>query len=140
MICETCGAFFVPDKRKSIALRKKYKHCSIECRHNHSVARRIWSKIAVGEVAECWPWLAYKNADGYGVVGIKDQTVTVTRWLLEQRNGDPLADGECALHRCDNPACCNPTHLFVGTRGDNNRDRRAKGGYSRTFPSRGAAA
>jgi hypothetical protein len=48
----------------------------------------------------------------------------VVAW--EQENG-PIPNGMVGCHRCDNPPCCNPKHIFPGTRGDNCRDREAKG-------------
>jgi uncharacterized protein YjiS (DUF1127 family) len=89
-------------------------------------AELFWSKVKRGGPDECWPWLAATNEKGYGVVGGKDGTTKANRVAWKLTNG-PIPDGKCVLHRCDNPPCCNPGHLFTGTRGDNNRDMHAKG-------------
>lgn len=74
----------------------------------------------------CWPWKAYRNRDGYGVVQLGGRPQIVTRVVWEHARG-ALQQGLCVLHRCDNPACCNLAHLWLGTRADNNADRDAKG-------------
>lgn len=57
------------------------------------------------------------------------------RYAWEQVVG-PIPDGQCVLHRCDNPPCCNPAHLFLGTKGDNNRDMWGKGRGQSGFKGR----
>lgn len=93
------------------------------------VIRRFWSKVKRGGPNECWPWLAAKDWDDYGMFksgGIQMRAHRVS-WCL--RHGDPGT--LCVLHRCDNPRCVNPEHLFVGGNIDNIRDRDAKGRTSR---------
>lgn len=81
----------------------------------------------------CWPWRGAHDPDHYGIFW--DGTyrpsgaghyVRVTRWTFEQFVG-PIPDRQQVLHRCDNPPCVNPAHLFTGTVKTNHEDREAKG-------------
>ncbi len=74
----------------------------------------------------CWEWQAYKNAQGYGKFGIDRKVKLAHRVSYELKHGE-LSDTICVLHKCDNPSCVNPDHLFLGTRGDNIRDCISKG-------------
>lgn len=84
-----------------------------------SIADRFWSKVKKGP--GCWEWQAACDPDGYGRFGGK--LAHRTAWLLT--NGD--AGASCLLHKCDNPPCVRPDHLFLGTRADNLADMRRKG-------------
>ena len=76
----------------------------------------------------CWPWLGKRQTGGgYGTFVRRGVTIYAHRRALELSIGRDLAADEHALHRCDNPPCINPAHLFVGTNADNIRDRDAKG-------------
>jgi hypothetical protein len=92
---------------------------------------RFWAKVDVRGPDECWEWQAHRDPRGYGTFRIGNaREETKPRWahrLAWELTNGPIPDGLCACHRCDNPPCCNPGHLFIGTRGDNNRDAAAKG-------------
>jgi hypothetical protein len=86
---------------------------------------RFWLKVHKTDT--CWLWTAGTNGVGYGYFGLHhDQPITAHRFAYELTYG-PLDDGVCVLHRCDNPPCCNPDHLFLGTRKDNADDKVSKG-------------
>lgn len=74
----------------------------------------------------CVEWIGARNADGYGLTRTEGKQRLAHRVSYERSNG-VIPDGLCVLHRCDNPPCLNPDHLFVGTRGDNAKDCTAKG-------------
>jgi hypothetical protein len=95
---------------------------------NELTLQRFWSKVV--KTSECWNWIASKRNKGYGAfVWCSDGEVVqgrAHRFSWEIHNGK-VPDGMCVLHRCDNPACVRPDHLFIGTIADNNRDMRTKG-------------
>jgi hypothetical protein len=93
-------------------------------RPNSITPENFWPRV--DRTGECWPWMEYRGHFGHGRVKFGGKTYPAHKiaWMLTH---GPVPDGICVLHRCDNPACCNPDHLFLGTKGDNNRDRDAKG-------------
>jgi len=81
----------------------------------------------------CWPWMRAVNRQGYGEISVGSRT-DGSRTLLRAHVlayrlafGDPPPDKPCILHSCDNPPCCNPRHLWAGTKADNIRDSVRKG-------------
>lgn len=96
-------------------------------------ASRFWGYVSRGEPGECWEWNGYRHSFGYGMISRVGQHTMLTahRVSWELTNG-PIQDGKQVLHKCDNPPCCNPAHLFLGTHLDNMADAVAKGRLS--FP------
>ena len=74
----------------------------------------------------CWNWKAYKNPAGYGQVRV-DWKLWLTHRLAWACHKGSIPDTLLVLHTCDNPACCNPEHLFLGTHLDNVADKELKG-------------
>jgi len=85
---------------------------------------RFESKYTKAE-SGCWDWTAFANPAGYGRFRFDGKTVLAHRFAYELYVG-PLPEGLWALHKCDNPKCVNPEHLFLGTNQDNITDKVSK--------------
>jgi hypothetical protein len=87
---------------------------------------RFWNRINIGAADACWTWTGYKDMDGYGRFYIKKKKSGAHRlmWIIFY---GLIPEGMNVLHICDNPSCCNPNHLFLGTPNDNNQDAKNKG-------------
>lgn len=134
--CHTCGStFFVPPSHIKYG---KGIHCSRACyfARRIPVAQRFWSKVDKnGPIAshapglgQCWIWTG-STSEGYGQINVgggdgRHDWAHRVSWEIHH---GPIPDGLWVLHRCDNPSCVRPDHLFLGTVADNNRDMIAKG-------------
>lgn len=94
------------------------------------LVKRLNNKIDVGYPHSCWNWNAHKDRQGYGKIGINRRGVLAHRIVYLVHHGE-IPSNMCVMHTCDNPACCNPSHLKLGTVADNNRDRKNKNRSSR---------
>jgi hypothetical protein len=122
--CKTCSA---GQKKSYRALQPAVANIVLsEC----DIAR-FWSKVDIRGPDECWPWLAYRDKNGYGTFNVRTNIITAQRvvWWIQTGEWPPVV-----RHRvCDNPPCCNFAHLKAGTHADNMGDMVEKGrshGYS----------
>ena len=110
-------------------MTSKLYACTLSPMSKH-LLQRFAEKIAVDTKERCWEWTAGKEPKGYGTFYLEGKTRRVHRLSYRIFKGD-TPEGMCVCHRCDNPGCVNPDHLFLGTNQDNVADRDAKGRQAR---------
>jgi len=104
---------------------------------------RFWSKVDCSNNADaCWPWKCSTFHNGYGQFKVQQRNLRAHRVAWEITRGG-IPDGLFVLHYCDNPRCCNPNHLRLGTHRENMADMQRKGraasgdqNGSRLYPDR----
>ena len=107
-----------------------------EVRHRNRRGRKVytleqategfWRRVARGSPSECWPWIGRSvQQGGYGVLSYQYKRISSHRFAMMLALGR-MPEG-VVMHLCDNPPCCNPAHLRVGTQRENMRDMAAKG-------------
>lgn len=101
---------------------------SCGCANTRPLAERFWEKVEKRSEG-CWTWIGARNSCGYGKIVVDESEVDAHRVAFFIEHGrwpEP-----CCLHRCDNPSCVNPSHLFEGTHQDNRDDCAAKDRHNR---------
>jgi hypothetical protein len=102
---------------------------------DHTLESRFWMRVNkdgpivthVDGIDACWVWAGMRDKRGYGFLYVGGaKKVLAHRFSWELANGE-ISSGMHVLHRCDNPNCIRPSHLFVGTHADNMRDMASKG-------------
>lgn len=90
--------------------------------------KRLWKRVdkSAGPDA-CWPWTGCRNPQGYGYIGDGNGKVTRPHRVAYELANGSIPAGLLVCHHCDNPPCCNPKHLFIGTHQDNADDCLRKG-------------
>lgn len=105
--------------------------------NSRTFEEKLTNKIDIRGEDECWPWTGGTDGKGYGLVNSAPNGETRAHRAAWVHYCGPIPDGVYVLHRCDNPPCCNPRHLFLGTQQDNMNDMYAKGRRQRRTPPEG---
>ena len=88
---------------------------------------RFFSKVK--KTRSCWLWIASRTPSGYGRL-TRNRYAHRVSWEIHR---GAIPKGKHVLHRCDNPSCVNPEHLWLGTHSENMADRERKGRSARNF-------
>jgi hypothetical protein len=130
--CENCDRVFVKTQNS------RGLFCSLRCWGDHlratktgrprNTEQKFWNKVNILGADDCWEWRGQRDKDGYGQCAFHGSIRRAHRLAFRFTTGE---ESKVVCHRCDNPACCNPHHLFGGTQTDNIRDRDRKGRMAR---------
>jgi len=125
IVCEHCGRSVTRPKGDE----GRGRFCSISCgakaQPRPTREERFWNKVAKSD--GCWEWTGTHRSGSYRYGVLKGRKAELAHRVSWEINVGPIPPGLDVLHHCDNPPCVRPDHLFVGTQGDNNRDRDRKG-------------
>lgn len=92
--------------------------------------QNFWMRVDIREKDECWEWIGQRMSKGYGTYFFQHARILSHRYAYASTYGE-FPHEDLACHDCDNPPCCNPSHLFLGDRSANARDMVSKGRHNK---------
>jgi len=125
VMCENCTTVF--EKKIAEINRTKHNFCSKKCRGVYFSNTTINDKYVENKKTLCWEFTGALNNSGYGVVRFKGKPRLAHRVMFSIAFPDVNIEKLQVLHKCDNPKCVNPLHLFTGSHQDNMADMTNKG-------------
>ena len=126
VLCEGCG---IPFNKRKAEIKRSPKHFhSKKCYGKYQTKQNnklLFKKVSVTS-SGCWEWQDSVDSSGYGRTRYSGKLMSAHRAAYIHKFGG-IPDNMHVLHRCDNPPCINPDHLFIGTHQDNMDDMATKG-------------
>jgi hypothetical protein len=126
--CQGCGRWFGQSPRQ--AARVVARFCSLPCFNRaraKPAAERLASGLSQPTERGCREWMGKRDSKGYGQIPMGHSRYERAHRVAYALTYGPITPANKVLHRCDNPPCCEPSHLFGGTTADNAADMAVKG-------------
>jgi hypothetical protein len=112
--------------RHYMAHRKYGDPTKVLQKQHHGLTLEERLELYTKKTDGCWLWIGYRDPNGYGRLHLKGTPQLAHRLAYAVRYGS-IPDDRQACHKCDNPQCVNPEHIFLGSQADNNHDKIRKG-------------
>jgi hypothetical protein len=141
--CPICGSVFRPKKGHEAQDWEVIIYCSRNCSsksRKKSLRETLLNKSVRNDISGCLEFMGGCDKKGYGRIRSVDLNEVLAHrisWIL---NYGKIPDGMHVLHKCDNPRCIEPSHLFIGTNNDNVKDKVLKGRQQRLYGERNGRA
>lgn len=120
-ICKECGIEFLARSYQLKIGTGKYcsRYCSSKNQKVEILEIRFWKMVNKKSKNDCWEFTGCKNKDGYGRMSKGNSKLDSAHRISYELHKGVIPTNMVVMHTCDNPPCCNPNHLKLGTQSDN---------------------